>query len=79
MSKPLKQRLGHVPRRYAGKWIACTPDGKSILGSGETLDEARRAAETNGMMADAHWSPNMGLAYEWVPFAESRFIGNPRV
>ncbi|MCA9093707.1 MAG: hypothetical protein KDA68_09490 [Planctomycetaceae bacterium] len=72
MSQTQKQRLGHVPRQFAGKWIACTLDGKTILGTGESLQEARQAAESSG-------ATSRELAYEWVPQAEARYIGNPNV
>ncbi|QDV39131.1 hypothetical protein [Tautonia plasticadhaerens] len=33
-----------VPRELAGRWIAWSADGRRIVASGTTLDEARRRA-----------------------------------
>ena len=33
-----------VPRELAGRWIAWSADGRRIVASGRTLDEARRHA-----------------------------------
>ena len=65
-----------VPRQYAGKWVAWTPDGLHILGAGDTPAEAKRAAETRGIDPTIRWSPGMGVAYEWVPPADERFLGS---
>jgi hypothetical protein len=63
-----------VPKQYANKWIAWTPDGLHILGAGDTPDDARRAAEARGPHPAA-WLPHTGVAYESVPPADQRFIG----
>ena len=67
-----------VPRDYSGKWVAWTPNGLYILGAGDTPEAARLDAETNGPLPSINWVPQMGVAYEWVPPADERFIGmNP--
>lgn len=65
-----------VPRQYAGKWVAWTPDGRFHLGAGDTPEEAKKDAESRGAVAPAGWLPSMGLAYEWVPRADERFVGD---
>ena len=67
-----------VPRQFAGKWIAWTPNGLFILGSGNTPAEAAEAARANGPVSAAGWDPSMGVAYEWVPPADERFLGTAR-
>lgn len=64
-----------VPRHLGGKWLAWTPNGLYLLGSGATPEEARKAADARGRDAAAGWSPAMSVAYEWVPPADERFIG----
>ena len=64
-----------VPEQLAGKWVAWTPNGLFILGSGDTPAEAWTAAMAHGGDAAAGWVPSMGVAYEWVPPADERFIG----
>ena len=64
-----------VPRQYAGKWVAWTPNGLFMLGADTTPDEARKAAESHGTDPVLHWAPGMGVALEWVPPADERFIG----
>ena len=54
-----------VPLEYAGKWLAWSQDASRIVAAGDTLDEARVAAERAGCME---------LVYEWVPPADERFI-----
>ena len=34
----------HYPESYAGKWIAWTPDGRTIVASATTLSSVRRKA-----------------------------------
>ncbi|TSC72870.1 MAG: hypothetical protein G01um101438_269 [Parcubacteria group bacterium Gr01-1014_38] len=55
-----------VPRRYGGRWVAWSRDGRKIIGSGKTPEEARNAARRAGVR---------DVAYEWVPPAGERFIG----
>ncbi len=64
-----------VPKQLAGKWVAWTPNGQFILGSGNTPAEARRAADMHGADPTAGWMPSMDVAYEWVPPADERFLG----
>jgi len=64
-----------VPQQYAGKWVAWTPNGLFILGTGTTPEEARKEAEANGPNLVAGWVPGMSVAYEWVPPADERFAG----
>lgn len=33
---------------YKGKWVTLTKDEKSVLGAGNTIDEALKAAEKKG-------------------------------
>ena len=33
---------------YRGKWVTLTRDEKAVLGSGDTIDEALKAAEQKG-------------------------------
>lgn len=58
-----------VPRNYAGQWIAWNRARTTIVASGRTLDEARRAAEAAG-------EPQPILAK--VPRADVRFLGGVR-
>jgi hypothetical protein len=64
-----------VPRHLAGQWIAWTPNGLFIIGSGNTPAAARKAALAHGADPAADWVPSMGIAYEWVPPADEVFIG----
>lgn len=64
-----------VPGQFAGKWVAWTPDGLRILASGDTPEEARNAANRRGIGIDVNWAPSFGVALEWVPAANERFIG----
>ena len=64
-----------VPEHLAGKWLAWTPDGLFLLGSGDTPAEARNSADAQGAVPAAGWIPSMNIAYEWVPPANERFIG----
>lgn len=64
-----------VPRQLAGQWIAWTPNGCFILGSGDSPQEARAAALARGADPVKDWVPSMDVAYEWVPPADERFIG----
>lgn len=67
-----------VPRHYTGKWVAWTPNGLYILGAGDTPEQARQAAEAQGVQPTRGWAPGMGVGYEWVPPANERFIGECR-
>jgi hypothetical protein len=58
-----------VPRKYAGQWIAWNRDRTTIVASGRTLDEARRAAEGAGES-----EPILAKA----PRANVRFLGGVR-
>ncbi len=40
--------LAKLLEPYKGKWVTLTKDEKSVLGSGNTIDEALNAAETKG-------------------------------
>ena len=40
--------LARLLEPYKGKWVTLTKDEKSVLGSGNTIDEALKAAETKG-------------------------------
>lgn len=72
------KRGAEVPLGFAGKWVAWTPDGKFPLAAGDSPQEARQAAEALGAVPNANWSASQGIAYEWVPPAETRFVGtNP--
>ena len=42
------ERAPLVPIEYCGKWIAWNHDRTEIVGSGETLSEARNAANKAG-------------------------------
>ena len=37
-----------ICKRYRGKWVAMKPDHKTVAGSGDTLSEAKAAAEKKG-------------------------------
>jgi hypothetical protein len=57
--KPIKRRQPIVvPREYAGKWVAWSSDGRSILGSGNSIEEARVEASSAGV-------ENVRL--QWIP------------
>ncbi len=64
-----------VPHQLASKWVAWTPNGRYIVGSGDTPDEARKAAEAHGPDPMMKWKPSMGVGLEWVPPADQRFLG----
>lgn len=64
MSQP--QDIPTVPREYGGKWIAWNFARTTILASGRTLAEAKRAAEALG---ERH--PVLAK----VPRADRRVIG----
>ncbi len=64
-----------VPKQYAGKWVAWTRNGIYIVGAGDTPEDARKAAEAHGIDPSINWEPGMGIALEWVPPANERFIG----
>jgi hypothetical protein len=64
-----------VPRSLAGKWLTWTPNGLFVLGSGKTPNEALKAAHAHGPDPTIDWVPSMGVAYEWVPPADERFLG----
>ena len=67
-----------MPAKLAGKWVAWTPNGLSIVGSGDTPEKARKAAMANGPDPVIEWTPSMGVALEWVPPADERFLGPTR-
>ncbi len=58
-----------VPRKFAGQWIAWNRARNTIVASGRTLDDARRAAEAAGEM-----EPILAKA----PRAYVRFLGGVR-
>ena len=62
-------QLPTVPRKYAGQWIAWDRARTTIVASGRTLDEARRAAQAAGEA-----QPILAKA----PQANVRFLGGVR-
>jgi hypothetical protein len=58
-----------VPKKYAGQWIAWDRARTTIVASGRTFDDARRAAEAAGESA-----PILAKA----PRADVRFLGGVR-
>ena len=40
--------LAELLEPYKGKWVTLTSDQKSVIGSGNTMDEALKAAEAKG-------------------------------
>lgn len=40
--------LSKLLEPYRGKWVTLTKDEKKVLGSGDTIDEALKAAEEKG-------------------------------
>jgi hypothetical protein len=75
VTAPLLRTPQPVPSSLAGKWLAWTPNGLYLLGSGDTPAAARKAADAHGPDPVAEWVPSMGVAYEWVPPADERFLG----
>src|SRR5258708_24068048 len=47
-----------VPLEYTGKWVAWTPDGRTIVAVGESAKAAKAAAEERGVR---------GALCEWIP------------
>lgn len=41
-------RLAKLLEPYRGKWVTLTKDEKTVLGAGNTIDEALKAAEEKG-------------------------------
>ena len=41
-------QLAKLLEPYRGKWVTLTRDEKAVLGSGDTIDEALKAAEEKG-------------------------------
>ena len=58
-----------VPKKFAGQWIAWNRDRTSIVASGRTLEEARRAAGAAGESAPI---------FAKAPRANVRFLGGVR-
>ncbi len=72
--KPTGSRAGAgrpqtVPREYAGKWVAWSPDGLQIVGSGASFATCERAALVAGFAADQ-------IAIERVPQGRLRVTGS---
>jgi hypothetical protein len=59
--KRASERPEMVPVEYTGKWVAWTPDGRKIVGSGDTAKEAKIAAEKAGVRNGV---------FEWIPKQE---------
>ena len=55
-----------VPKHYAGQWIVWDRQRTKILGSGENLQELKAMALVAGEDEPA---------YEWVPPANRRIVG----
>ena len=57
---------GSYPASYAGKWIAWTPDGRTIVASAKTLQGVRRQATRAGHdqvileRVPRNWEPVLG-------------------
>jgi hypothetical protein len=75
MTAPRVRTPQLVPHQLATKWVAWTPNGLFILGSGDTPDDARKAAQAHGPDPVMNWAPTMGVALEWIPPADERFLG----
>jgi hypothetical protein len=75
MTSPSLRPPQVVPHQLANKWVAWTPNGLYIVGSGVTPQEARQAAATHGPDPSLNWAPSMGVGLEWVPPADQRFLG----
>lgn len=43
-----KEAVAAVPAKYAGKWVAWSGDGITIVASGNTIREAREGAKKKG-------------------------------
>jgi len=56
-----------VPKEYAGKWIAWDRKERTIIASGRTFAEVKRAAEQAGEAKPL---------LEKVPRADVRFVGS---
>ena len=69
MNPDILERAPLVPIEYCGKWIAWNHDRTQIVGSGQTLMEARDAAKKVG-----EGRPFLTKA----PHATSRFAGGNR-
>lgn len=55
-----------VPAEYGGKWIVWTKDALSIVGVGDTPEQAQAVVAQAGTTE---------IVFEWVPPADERFIG----
>ena len=56
--------LANLLEPYRGKWVTLTRDEKVVLGSGNTMDEALKAAEAKGefmplLMKVPDWSASI--------------------
>jgi hypothetical protein len=58
-----------VPREYAGKWIAWSPDGRKILAVAETFAACEAAAARAGFPAGS-------VAIDRVPTGRQRVTGS---
>lgn len=55
-----------VPAEYSGKWVLWSQDGMRIVASGETIEDAERAARQAG---------ESDCIYEWIPPADAGLLG----
>ena len=58
-----------VPREYAGKWVAWSPDGRKILAVAETFAACEAAAAKAGFPAGS-------VAIDRVPTGRQRLTGS---
>ena len=59
--KRAKKRPETVSLEFTGKWVAWTPDGRKIVGAGNTAKEAKETAEKEGIFNGV---------FEWIPKQE---------